>query len=232
MKRPLLAAALALAAAAAAAGTVQVTVTDKDGKPVADVVVLVEAAAKPAAAPAAGPVVIAQEGLRFVPFLSVVPAGSTLRFVNRDNYDHHVRSTPSGPLGSMPAAASFELRLDAAADAPAGVNDEYQSRPAPKRKANPVTTQEVKVDRPGPIGLGCHLHSSMRGQVYVAATPWFAKTDANGQARIDNVPEGAVELTIWHADQLQDQPVQRAQLGAAPLQLSGQLNFVPRRRRS
>jgi plastocyanin len=89
-----LAAALALLGTARA-GTVQLTVTDKDGKPAADVVVLVESAAKSVAlpAPVAAPVVIAQEGLRFVPFLTVVPVGSTLRFVNRDGYDHHVRST-------------------------------------------------------------------------------------------------------------------------------------------
>lgn len=232
MRRTLMAAVLALPAALTWAGTLQVSVTDKDGKPAADVVVLVETAGRPSVTPAAAPVVIAQEGLRFVPFLTVVPAGSTLRFTNRDNYDHHVRSTPSGPLGSMPAVASFELRLDAAADAPASPSEEYSSRPAPKRKTNPVTTQDVKVEQAGPVGLGCHLHSSMRGQVYVSGTPWFAKTDANGQARIDNVPEGGVEVTLWHSDQLQEQPVQRAQLGAAPLQVIGQLNFVPRRRRS
>lgn len=234
MKRPLIATVTAtlcsLAGGFALAGTVTISVTDKDGKPAADVVVLVDAATRQPALPAAAPVVILQEGLRFQPFLTVVPAGSTLRFVNRDSYDHHVRSTPSGPLGSMPAAASFELRLDAAADAAPAVNDEYQSRTT-KRKANPVTQQDVKVTQPGPIGLACHIHGSMRGQVYVAATPWFAKTDANGQASIEQVPEGALEVTLWHADQLQDQPPQRAQLGAAPLQVLGQLNFVPRQRR-
>ncbi len=222
---------LAACAGSALAGTLQVSVTDKDGQPAPDVVVLIDTPAAPRATPATVPVVITQEGLRFVPFLTVVPAGSTLRFVNRDSYDHHVRSTASGPLGSMPPAASFELRLDGVADAAPSPQDEYQSRPAPKRKANPVTQQDVLVAQPGPIGLGCHIHGSMRGQVYVAATPWFAKTDAAGRAVIEGVPEGAVELTLWHADQLQDQPAQRAQLGAAPLQLAGQLNFVPRPRR-
>lgn len=222
--------ALLFAAGPALAGTLQVSVTDKDGKPVPDVVVLVEAAARPAPVPAPQPVVIVQEGLRFVPFLTVAPAGSTLRFVNRDGYDHHVRSMPSGPLGSTPPAASFELRLDAAADAAPAPADEYQSRTV-RRKANPVTQQDVTVSQPGPIGLGCHIHGSMRGQVYVAPTPWFAKTDANGQARLEQLPEGAVELALWHPDQLQEQATQRLQLGAAPLQASAQLNFVPRPRR-
>ena len=59
------------------AGTVQLTVNDKDGKPVPDVVVLLEQAVKTVPRPAAKPVIITQEGSRFVPFLTVVPVGST-----------------------------------------------------------------------------------------------------------------------------------------------------------
>jgi plastocyanin len=233
MKRCLLAAALAVGALGAFAGPLQITVTDRDGKPALDVVVLVELPGKPA--PAAAPVVTAtilQEGLRFQPFLTVVPAGSTLRFVNRDGYDHHVRSMPSGPLGSTPPAQSFELRLDAAAAGVRSSDDDYQNRPPPPRRKDATSTVDVKLEKTGPIGLGCHIHASMRGQVYVSATPWFAKTDANGVARIEGVPDGGIEVSLWHPDQLQEQPVVRAQSSAAPLSLSSQLNFVPRRRRS
>lgn len=231
MKTTLTTLALGALLGAAQAGTVQVLVTDKDGKPVADVVVLIDSATKTAAQPAAAPVVILQEGLRFVPFLSVVPAGSTLRFVNRDAYDHHVRSVPSGPLGNTPSVKNFELRLDAAEGAAASPNDEYKS-PPPARKKGASSTADIKVEAPGAIGLGCHIHASMRGQVYVSATPWFGKTDANGMASIDGVPDGAIELNVWHPDQLQEQPTQRLQVTPAPLKAPVQLNFTPRRRRS
>ena len=72
----------------------------------------------------------------------------------------------------------------------------------------------------------------MRGQVYVSATPWFAKTDANGLASIEGVPEGATEINLWHPDRLQEQPTLRVQVTGAALKASGQLNFTPRRRRS
>src|SRR5438105_8151566 len=220
-----LAAAGCLAAGLAHAGTLQVSVTDKDGAPVPDVVVLVEPAGKVAPKPAAAPVVIAQENLRFAPFLTIVPVGSTLRFVNRDGYDHHVRSTPSGPLGSMPSVKNFEVRLDSA-QAPAPVaNDEYKTTSAPRRKSG-ATSADIKVDEPGPIGLGCHLHGSMRGQVYVSGTPWFAKTDAHGIATIEGVPDGTAELSLWHPDQLQEQANQRLQVTPAPVKVSGQLNFA------
>lgn len=232
MKTLFAAAALTAIALASHAASVQLVVTDKDGRPAPDVVVLVDPAQKVAASAAPAPVVISQEGLRFVPFLTVLPAGSTLRFVNKDGYDHHVRSTPSGPLGNTPPAKSFELRLDAAADAPAAPVDDYATTARPRKRGGTNTSAEVKVEQAGPIGLGCHLHSSMRGQVYVSATPWFAKTDADGKARIDNLPEGAIELSLWHADQLIEQPVQKLQAGAAPLVANAQLNFVPRRRRN
>jgi plastocyanin len=233
MKHSFVAAALAAMSLAAQAASVQITVTDKDGRPAPDVVVLVDPANKVAATAAPAPVVISQEGLRFVPFLTIVPTGSTLRFVNKDGYDHHVRSTPSGPLGNTPPAKSFELRLDAAAEAAAAPVDEYAAAPRPrKRSGSAVTTADVKVEQAGPIGLGCHLHASMRGQVYVSATPFFAKTDADGKARIDNLPDGAVELSLWHADQLIEQPALKLQAGAAPLVANAQLNFVPRRRRN
>ena len=226
-------AALASAAclSAAHAGSVQLTVTDKDGKPAADVVVVIDAANKAAAQPAPAPVVIEQLDLRFVPYLTVVPVGSTLRFVNRDGYDHHVRSTPSGPLGNTPAVANFELRLDPGAPAATSPNDDYKSPAAPARKRSGATSAEVKVDKPGAIGLGCHLHSSMRGQVYVSSSPWFGKTDANGSATIEGVPDGAAEVTVWHSDQLQDQPAVRVTVGGAQTKAAAQLNFTPRRRR-
>jgi len=215
---------------AAHAGSLTVSVTDKDGKPAQDVVVLVEPATKIAPKASATPVVVSQENLRFSPFLTVVPVGSTLRFVNRDSYDHHVRSTPSGPLGSMPSVKNFELRLDAANEAPAST-DEYKTA-APKGKKSGTSFSEVKVDQAGPIGLGCHLHSSMRGQVYVSGTPFFAKTDANGVATIDGIPDGAAEVGLWHPDQLQEQTPLRVQVNASPLKAVGQLNFTPKRRRS
>ena len=98
MKQILLGAAMALGSLAVQAGSVQITVTDKDGKPTPDVVVLVETPGRPVPANVGVTATIAQEDLKFQPFLTVVPAGSTLRFVNRDGYDHHVRSMPSGPL--------------------------------------------------------------------------------------------------------------------------------------
>lgn len=228
--------AVLLSALPAQAATLELTVTDRDGKPAPDVVVLVNVAGAPVPKAAPAPVVVGQQDLKFTPFLTVVPLGTTLRFVNKDTYDHHVRSVPSGPLGSMPAVQHIELRLDAANAPPAqgsggyGGYDDYKPA-APARKKSGTTWAEVKADQPGPIGLGCHIHGSMRGQVYVSGTPWFGKTDEKGQVLIEGAPEGAAEVVLWHPDQLSDQAPLKLQLGATPLKTGSQLNFTPRRRR-
>ena len=103
--------------------------------------------------------------------------------------------------------------------------------PAASKKSG-TSVADVKVTQPGPIGLGCHLHSSMRGQVYVSATPWFGKTDANGVLKLDGLPDGHADITIWHPDQLQEQAALKAQIGSQPAEASGSLNFTPRRRRA
>ncbi|MED5621215.1 plastocyanin [Ideonella sp. BN130291] len=202
---------LACGATAAMAGSVQVTVKSADGKPVADTVVLLQPTASWTPQPLPAPAVIAQKDIKFMPYVSVVPVGGTVRFVNKDAYDHHVRSLPGGPLGTVAPAKQFEIRMPAAAGGKEASND-------------------LKMDVPGVIALGCHLHGSMRGHVFVSLTPWYAVTDANGRATVEGVPEGQAELRLWHPDQLTDQAPVQVQVAAAPLSAEAKLNFTPRRR--
>ena len=77
------------------AGELQAHVTTPDGKPAPDAVVIaLPVAGAPAPAPRGEPVVIAQKDIRFQPYVSAVPLGTTLRCVNRDRFDHPVRSLP------------------------------------------------------------------------------------------------------------------------------------------
>jgi hypothetical protein len=38
----------------------------------------------------------------------------------------------------------------------------------------------------------------MVAYIYVAATPHFAKTTADGKARVEGVPGGVYEARVWH----------------------------------
>ena len=53
-------------------------------------------------------------------------------------------------------------------------------------------------DKPGLAVLGCNIHDNMAAWVVVADTPWFARSTADGHARIDAVPAGSYRLRVWH----------------------------------
>ena len=201
---------LSLAAGAALAGSVQVTVLNAEGRPASDTVVLVQPTASWLAQPLPPTAVIEQKDIRFVPFVTVVPVGGSVRFVNLDSFDHHVRSQPGGPLGSVAPAKEFEFRL------------------AAQRKGNNASP-ELRLEVAGTVVLGCHLHNSMRGHLFVSMTPWYGVTDDKGHVRIEGVPDGPVEIKLWHPDQLSDQVPLRVQVNAAT-SAEAKLNFSPRRR--
>jgi plastocyanin len=216
MKRMKLHSLLAFLAATTAslvalAGTVQVTVVGVDGKPAPDTVVLLQPTASWTPQPLPEPVVIGQKETRFVPYVTVVPIGATVRFTNRDNFDHHVRSQPGGPLGSVPPAKQFEFRLA-------------------RVKGGVESSAELKMDVAGSVLLGCHIHNSMRGHLFVSNTPWFAVTDDTGRATISGAPEGQAELRLWHPDQLVDQAPFKVQVSATSITADPRMNFNPRKR--
>ncbi len=210
----------------AQAGMVQVTVVDRDGKPAQDaVVVLIHSTAKTAATALAMTATVSNEKMQFIPAVTVVAKGAKVRFVNNDPWDHHVRGAPTNSVfANTPDAyaagrnaGGFELRLQG------------------KDEGKPAKFQDVTLNQTGAqtaVSLGCFLHGSMRGSVYVSDSPWAAKTNAEGVATFDSVPDGAVQLRVWHADQLVDLPLQAVQVTSAPLQVKSQLQITPRRRRS
>jgi predicted transcriptional regulator len=44
----------------------------------------------------------------------------------------------------------------------------------------------------------------------VSNSPWAAKTNAGGVVSFENAPDGAVQVRVWHADQLVDLPLHKA----------------------
>lgn len=206
-----------LAGAAGHAGQVEFQVLDKQGKPLPDAVVVLYPRQGGAAPVSSAPTIIEQEKMRFVPAVTVVPAGGQVRFTNLDRWDHHVKGGAEAMAALTQVAdtlpASFELRL------------------AGKVEGKPASAIEVTMSKPGTLVLGCHLHGSMRGHVFVTDSAWTLKTDEQGKARFEQVPEGAVQARVWHAEELLEQPRLSLQVTAAPLNQTTQLNVVPRRRR-
>jgi plastocyanin len=59
-------------------------------------------------------------------------------------------------------------------------------------------TAPVVFDKPGVVALGCNIHDWMLAYIYVLATPHFAKTTADGKARVDGLAPGTYEARVWH----------------------------------
>ncbi|WP_397408940.1 plastocyanin [Polaromonas sp.] len=215
MKTTLLTLALAALPGWAAAGNLQVLVLDKEGKPVADAVVVVLPANKgEPKAPLPLQVTVNQEKMRFIPAVSVVAVGAKAKFINNDPWEHHVRGSAAGFAQFNAAAGSgFELRLDGKAD------------------GKPGKSAEAVFEKAGAVLLGCHIHGSMRGHVYVSESPWTVLTGADGIANVEQIPDGPAQVKVWHADQLIDIASQPASVSATPAKATMQLSVVPRRRR-
>lgn len=209
-----------LLAPVAQGGTLEVLVLDRDGKPVPDAVVVVQPNTPGAAAKKALPLsaTVNQEKMQFLPAVSVVGVGAKVRFTNSDAWDHHVRLTVPGAAASATPSNTdgLSLRLEGKSD------------------GKPASSAVLTLDKPGATGavlLGCFIHGSMSGHVYVAESPWTVKTEANGVAVIEDVPDGAATVKVWHAVQLVDKAPQNLTVGAAPAKVTFQLDIVPRRRR-
>lgn len=182
------------------AGNVSGVVTDKNGQPVMDAVVFAMPLDTPIpAAKAVEPAVVAQENSTFVPYVSVIRTGTSVRFPNRDSHDHHLKS--------FSPAKTFELRV-------------YSKReePAP-----------IIFDKAGEVALVCHFHNWMRGFIYVVDTPYFAKTDKAGNAVLANLPAGKYEVKAWAPTMLGSPLSQTVQVAATGTsQVKYQLSYVPK----
>ena len=56
----------------------------------------------------------------------------------------------------------------------------------------------IAFDKPGEVVLGCNIHDHMIAYIYVVDSPWFAKTDRDGNARIDGLPGGEYDVNGWY----------------------------------
>jgi plastocyanin len=62
---------------------------------------------------------------------------------------------------------------------------------------NPGQAESFVFDASGLVTLGCNIHDWMIAYLVVVPTPWFAKSDDNGTARII-APAGRYQLQLWH----------------------------------
>jgi plastocyanin len=184
----------------AAAGDVAASIRDSGNQPVEDAVV----AAVPEGRPSTPPVKPGHEVVDQIN-LEFVPHVKPILVgspVYFPNKDH-VRHH----VYSFSPAKRFELPL-------------YAGTPA----------EPVVFDRPGIVTIGCNIHDWMIGYIYVAETPYLARTGADGRARLENLPAGRYVIRVWHprmeiSEEATSRPVSIERAGT--LDLAWQLTLKP-----
>ncbi len=77
-----------------------------------------------------------------------------------------------------------------------------------------VPAAPVVFDKPGEVVLGCNIHDHMIAYIYVVDTPWYAKTGADGKARIAELPAGDYDVQVAHYAQVAPLAAKRLALRA------------------
>ena len=213
-KKAAASAAFLLCQCSAHAGVLEVQVLDRDGRPAPDTVVIVHPANKgQARTPLPLSAVVNQEKQQFIPAVTVVGVGAKVRFTNNDPWNHHVRIGTPGAV--------------------AGSSDGQSAMLEGKQEGKVASAAVFNMDKPGVVGaalLGCFIHSRMGGVVYVADSPWTAKTNSEGFVVFDDVPEGAATIKVWHSAQLVEKAALPVTVNLAPAKLTIQLDVTPKRR--
>ena len=114
---------------------------------------------------------IDQKGLMFVPHITAVAQGTTVEFLNSDSVAHNV---------FWPSISGNKK-----------LGHNLGTWPKGEKKS-------FKFDDSGVVSLLCNVHPEMAGYIVVSPTPYIAETDASGNYKIENVPDGKYNVVAWH----------------------------------
>ncbi len=109
-----------------------------------------------------------QNGCKFNPRVSIVPAGQLVDIINNDGILHNLHTYPK--------------------------NNPAVNKAQPKFKK----VMNEKFDKPDIVQIKCDVHTWMNGWVVVAGHPYYALSDAAGSFKIADVPAGTYTIEYWH----------------------------------
>jgi plastocyanin len=151
------------------AGDIKGTVKSTKTKSVGDAVIYIDKIEGKRFEAPKGSILMDQKNLTFVPHVLPILEGTTVDFQNNDDVLHNVFS-------------------------PDKCVNKFNLGSWPKGEKRSFTFTE-----PGCMAVMlCNVHPEMEAYVLTLETPYFAKSDENGNFEILNVPAGKYILKIWH----------------------------------
>lgn len=117
------------------------------------------------------PIVLDQKGCRYEPHVLALMAGQTLRIENSDPTMHNIHAQPNAPS-----------------------NPEWNLSQMPKAAPIDKTFHDPEVMMP----IKCNQHPWMKAYANVAANPFYAISDAQGNFEIRGMPPGNYTIAAIH----------------------------------
>lgn len=114
------------------------------------------------------PAVIDQAGSEFVPAFLLAQTGQAVEFRNGEDVLHNVR-----------------------------VTEVAEHKPVFNISTPPFGKFEYRFQQPGLYNVGCDIHSTMRADILVTATPYTDTTDSQGSFTITDVTPGRYNLIVY-----------------------------------
>ena len=102
-------------------------------------------------------------------------------------FAEHVLIVPSGAQIEFKNSDAVSHNVKAASTLNASFNDNL----------DPGKSLVKKMEKPERIQIQCSVHPWMSSWVVVTDAPHYAKTDAQGRFKIENVPAGAYKVKVW-----------------------------------
>jgi len=140
-----------------------------EGNTLANILVAIKNPPEGAYAPPSEPVVIDQNGCRYIPHVAAALVDQPVQFRNSDGILHNVHGLPKE-------------------------NREFNIGMSPT-----VTEKEQTFNRPEPFfPVKCDVHPWMKSYLAIMTHPYFAVTSDDGSFSLGNLPAGTYEVEAWH----------------------------------
>ncbi len=140
-----------------------------DGNTIGNIFVRVKGGAPGNHSAPKDPVVIDQDGCRYIPHVLGVMAGQPLKILNSDGLLHNIHALPK-------VNKSFNMAM-----------------PATRKEADATFTKEEFMFK-----IKCDVHPWMGAWIAVMTHPFFDVTAPDGKFDIGNLPPGTYEIEAWH----------------------------------
>lgn len=114
--------------------------------------------------------VLDQKGCVFLPHVTILGVGQTMRFLNSDPIIHNIHTWPRE-------------------NAPMSVSQLAKGLGRPIKRT---------FDTPDEIKVTCDVHKWMGAWIIVRDNPYYALTGEDGTFEITDIPPGTYKMVIWH----------------------------------